>query len=290
MWANLVEPKSNLSVTFFQLTHTCPSAVVFFQKVECSLIIIKVKKRSHSVVSDSLWPCGLLAHQAPQSTEFSRQEYWSGLPFPSPGIFPTQGSNLGLPHCRQMLYCLSHQGSPNNNNNLCNNRVFFYASAFPCEPDQGKPGRLFCMLPGLSLIEFSDSSGTRPGARELGGRLVLQGWPGATWAQFGGWAWQPQLPLLNSQVWAILPCGREWWITSLCRWSDVDADVCMCPDPGCGPSAPWHSEDGKSEVFDRVFSLVGMEGFLKSDERQRLAKERREEREKCLGKLCTLAV
>lgn len=33
-----------------------------------------------------------------------------------------------------------------------------------------------------------------------------------------------------------------------------------------------------------------MDGFLKSDERQRLAKERREEREKCLGKLYTLAV
>ena len=28
------------------------------------------------------------------------------------GIFPTQGSNIGLPHCRQMLYHLSHQGSP----------------------------------------------------------------------------------------------------------------------------------------------------------------------------------
>ena len=27
------------------------------------------------------------------------------------GIFPTQGSNPGLPHCRQMLYLLSHQGS-----------------------------------------------------------------------------------------------------------------------------------------------------------------------------------
>ena len=27
-------------------------------------------------------------------------------------IFPTQGLNLGLPHCRQILYCLSHQGSP----------------------------------------------------------------------------------------------------------------------------------------------------------------------------------
>ena len=28
------------------------------------------------------------------------------------GIFPTQGSNPGLLHCRQNLYCLSHQGSP----------------------------------------------------------------------------------------------------------------------------------------------------------------------------------
>ena len=28
------------------------------------------------------------------------------------GIFETQGSNPGLPHCRQTLYCLSHQGSP----------------------------------------------------------------------------------------------------------------------------------------------------------------------------------
>ena len=32
-----------------------------------------------------------------QSMEFSRPEYWSGKPFPSPGIFPTQGSNPGVP-------------------------------------------------------------------------------------------------------------------------------------------------------------------------------------------------
>ena len=43
---------------------------------------------------------------------FSRQEYWSGLPFPSQGIIPTQESNLGLLHCRQILYRLSRQGSP----------------------------------------------------------------------------------------------------------------------------------------------------------------------------------
>ena len=45
--------------------------------------------------------------QAPLSMEFSRQEFWSGLPFPS----LTQGSNLGLLHCGQILYCLSHEGS-----------------------------------------------------------------------------------------------------------------------------------------------------------------------------------
>ena len=28
------------------------------------------------------------------------------------GVFPTQGSSPGLPHCRRILYCLSHQGSP----------------------------------------------------------------------------------------------------------------------------------------------------------------------------------
>ena len=47
---------------------------------------------SHSVMSDSL-PPQTVAHQAPLSMGFSRQEYWNGLPFPSPGIFPIQGSN-----------------------------------------------------------------------------------------------------------------------------------------------------------------------------------------------------
>ena len=36
---------------------------------------------------------------------------WIAIPFPR-GIFPTQESNPGLPHCRQILYCLSRQGSP----------------------------------------------------------------------------------------------------------------------------------------------------------------------------------
>ena len=51
-----------------------------------------------------------VACQAPPSMGFSRQEYWSGLSFPSLEIFPTQGLNLCLLHCRQILYPLSHQG------------------------------------------------------------------------------------------------------------------------------------------------------------------------------------
>ena len=40
------------------------------------------------------------AHQAPPSMEFSRQEYWSGLPFPSPGDLPDPGIEPGSPALR----------------------------------------------------------------------------------------------------------------------------------------------------------------------------------------------
>ena len=51
-----------------------------------------------------------VAHQPPLSMGFSRQDYWSVLPFPSPGIFWTQKSNLGLLHCREIIYWLSYEG------------------------------------------------------------------------------------------------------------------------------------------------------------------------------------
>ena len=106
---------------------------------------------SHWVMPDSCdpmdcWPPGSSVYG------FPRLEYWSALPFPSPGdlpnpgielrfptlqvaswpseppgkpkntrvgslsllqwIFPIQESNLGLLHCRRILYQLSYQGSP----------------------------------------------------------------------------------------------------------------------------------------------------------------------------------
>ena len=52
------------------------------------------------------------AHQAPLSMGFSRQNIRVSSHFLLQGIFPTPGWNLCLLNCRQILYCLSHQGSP----------------------------------------------------------------------------------------------------------------------------------------------------------------------------------
>ena len=53
----------------------------------------------------------ILPGSSVHGTAFPRREYWSGMPFLLQGIFLTQGSNSGLTLCRQILYCLSHQGS-----------------------------------------------------------------------------------------------------------------------------------------------------------------------------------
>ena len=48
-------------------------------------------------MSDSLQPSMDLAHQAPLSMGFSKQEYWSGLPCPPPGDLPNPGIRSGSP-------------------------------------------------------------------------------------------------------------------------------------------------------------------------------------------------
>ena len=73
--------------------------------------IRKMKWKSLSL-SDSLQPHGLYSTRFLCPWGFSRQEYWCGLPYSPPGDLSTQGLNLGLLHCGQILYHLSHQGSP----------------------------------------------------------------------------------------------------------------------------------------------------------------------------------
>ena len=114
--------------------------------IKCTHRFMHMCMHSSSVMFNSATPW-TVARQAPLSMGFSRQAYWSGLPFPAPGdlpdpaikprspklradslpsespgnllhtgvsshslpkgIFPTQA---GLQHCKQALYLLSHQG------------------------------------------------------------------------------------------------------------------------------------------------------------------------------------
>ena len=59
-------------------------------------IIQESENVSRSVVSDSATPW-TVACQSPLSMEFSRQEYWSGQPLPSPGDLPDPGIKPGSP-------------------------------------------------------------------------------------------------------------------------------------------------------------------------------------------------
>ena len=72
-----------------------------------SSVKVKSESESHSVVSDSLQPHGLYSPwiSPGQNTVVGSLSHLQG-------IFPTQWSNPGLPHCRWILYQLSHKGSP----------------------------------------------------------------------------------------------------------------------------------------------------------------------------------
>ena len=65
------------------------------------------ESESHSVMSDSVWPHGLSSprNSPGQNTGVESCAFLQE-------IFPNQRSNPGLPHCRKILYQLSHQGSP----------------------------------------------------------------------------------------------------------------------------------------------------------------------------------
>ena len=67
---------------------------------------------NHSVVSDSLWPRGLQPTRLLCPWDSPGKNTGVGYHFPLQGIFPTQGSNPGLPRCKQIPYHLSHQGNP----------------------------------------------------------------------------------------------------------------------------------------------------------------------------------
>ena len=66
-----------------------------------------------SVTSDSLQPHGLIiAQQSPLSMEFPMQEYWNGLPFPSPGYLSDTEIELESPALQADSFTTEPHGKP----------------------------------------------------------------------------------------------------------------------------------------------------------------------------------
>ena len=67
---------------------------------------------NRSVTSDSFEIPWTVALQAPVSVGFPRQEYWTGLPFPSPGNIPDPGTESTSPALKENSLPLSHLERP----------------------------------------------------------------------------------------------------------------------------------------------------------------------------------
>ena len=93
--------------------------------VMSALLVLSCQSESRSVVSDSLRPHGLYSpwNSPGQNTGVGSLSLLHG-------IFPTQGSNPSLLHCRQILYQLSHKGNP---------RILEWV-AYPSPGDLPNPG------------------------------------------------------------------------------------------------------------------------------------------------------
>ena len=101
LWAEINLGLNSARLNRNQISLFCPHSQVLSKGSEKSCL-------TRSVIPNSLRLHGL---QTPLSMGFSRQGYWSGLPFPSPEYLPDPGIEPGSPAFRQILYRLSYQGS-----------------------------------------------------------------------------------------------------------------------------------------------------------------------------------
>ena len=108
-----------------------------------------------------------VARQAPLCVGFSRQEYWSGLPFPSPGDLPNPGIKPGFPALQADSSLSESQGKPK----VCGN-----SSQRPQETNTRNQG------PAARNSRTGKPVGVEPGRRVGDGR---QSQAGPTWCTHG---------------------------------------------------------------------------------------------------------
>ena len=104
--------------------------IAFLPRSKC-LLISWLQSPSAVILETPKHNRSLVDHQAPLSMEFSRQEYWSGFPFHSPGDLPDPGIK---PHCSSpwQLPVFTHQRTGN---------LPHWADSLPMDPP-GKPSNI----------------------------------------------------------------------------------------------------------------------------------------------------
>ena len=108
-WVPLDHPSVNLLVQLY-LTDLFQRRQFKMASSRSGSRRVKVKSFSHVRLFATPWT---IAYQAPPSMGFSKQEYWSGLPFPSPGDLPNPGFKPRSPALQaDALPCEASQGSP----------------------------------------------------------------------------------------------------------------------------------------------------------------------------------
>ena len=108
---NVTRPNSLLIIYLPTTTTTTTKKEPHFRMTLSSLLAYKQSGRKKVIVTQS---CPTLCHPMDYTVHGilqARVLEWGSLPLLQ-GIFPTQGWNPGLPHCRQILNQLSHRGSP----------------------------------------------------------------------------------------------------------------------------------------------------------------------------------
>ena len=189
-------------------------------------------------MSDSATPW-TIAYQAALSMEFSRQEYWSGLPFPfSRGSSQPRDRNPGLPHYRQTTYSLSHQGN---------------SPFFACSVKIAVGSLNIFPLPAGTMLPFA-SRGRR--------------WTGsASWSRCAGatertsqvWllrhTWPPQAPASAELKAPLLLCARDPAVSSTRGSSEPPSPPTslnsFVAQSFPGNTFPWHPLGQTSKEYDQ---------------------------------------
>ena len=156
--------------------------------------------RACSVMSNFFATAWTVTHPAPLSMEFSRQEYWSGLPFPFPGDLPRDQTQISC--IEEILYRLSHQGSPEGQlvgqkkswliGIISGSCLYHQWQVFVCG---------WCVTVGLRAGKHLHSG--------VGMRGVRPSW-WSSWRQGQAAVWTHSLGNVTSQVWSERKVCSPW--------------------------------------------------------------------------------